>query len=569
MSLQLRASGAFTRNGARSDVPPQVEEVSEGQVLLGKFRVERVLGVGGMGAVVAAHHLQLDTRVAIKFLLQSTLRNGEAVSRFSREARAAARITSEHVARVFDVGTLDSGAPYMVMEYLDGFDLGTWLERKGPLDCEDAVEFVLQACEAVAEAHALGIVHRDLKPSNLFCIRRADQRWVIKVLDFGISRIASLGLPPQDMRVTSDVLLMGTPLYMSPEHIAGSPAVDARTDIWALGVILYELVTGKMPFSGETLPQVWAQITTQAPPSLRQSIPFLPDGLEAAIFRCLEKDRRERYRNVAELASALQLFGPERSGTSVRRISEIIRGAGLSVEPLRSAEPLPALPERAGAEITVRKVRTTPIVETTQTMAEATRTAARADKVVRSIVAALGGLAAAAVIAFFLLARTRQVATAAPAFGPGIAAPSLSSPNEPSPEAPAATLGALANGAIASPSANTEPHAPKADRAALLAPRGTRRTLVTAKLAATVTPTAPTATVASATGTGAAVAKPDCSTTFTRDDQGRKHFKPECSAALAALPTHPSASAAACDPSFYFDDQGRKHFTPDCFLNVK
>ncbi len=566
MSLQLRASGAFTYNGARSDGPPQVE-VSEGQVLLGKFRVERVLGVGGMGAVVAAHHLQLDTRVAIKFLLPSTLCNAEAVSRFSREARAAARITSEHVARVFDVGTLDSGAPYMVMEYLNGFDLGTWLERKGPLGSEDAVEFVLQACEAIAEAHALGIVHRDLKPSNLFCIRGADQRRVIKVLDFGISRIASLGLPPQDMRVTSDVLLMGTPLYMSPEQIAGSPAVDAQTDIWALGVILYELVTGKMPFSGETLPQVWAQITTQAPPSLRHSLPFLPDGLEVAILRCLEKDRHERYRNVAELASALQLFGPERSGTSVRRVSEIIREAGLSVEPLRSVEPLPALPERAGAEITVRKVRTTPIVETTPTTAEATRTTARASKVVRSILAAVSvlAMAAAIAIAFALVARTRQVATA-PAFAPEVAAPSPSSPNEPSAGGPAATPGTLANGPIASPSANTEPRAPKAERAALLAPHETRLTPVTAKLAATVTPTA---TVASATGTGAAVAKPECSTTFTRDDQGRKHFKPECWAVLSALPTHPSASAAACDVSFYFDDQGRKHFTPECFLNVK
>jgi serine/threonine-protein kinase len=291
----------------------------------------------------------------------------------------------------------------------------------------------------------------------------------------------------------------------------------------------------------------------------------LPDGLEAAILRCLEKDRHERYRNVAELASALQLFGPERSGTLVGRISEIIRGAGLSVEPLRSAKPLPALPERAGAEITVRKVRTTPIVETTQATAEATRTTASGSKVVRSILAAVSVFATAAVIAFALVARTRQVATA-PAFAPGIATPSVSSPNEPSAGGPAATPGTLANGAIASPSANTEPRAPKAERAALLAPHETRLTPVTAKLAATV---APTATVASATGTGAAVAKPDCSTTFTRDDQGRKHFKPECWAVLAALPTHPSASAAACDVSFYFDDQGRKHFTPECFLNVK
>src|SRR5580658_3035975 len=162
--------------------------VVEGDVLEGKYRIERVLGVGGMGVVVAAHHIQLDEKVALKFLLPSALGNPDAVARFAREARAVVKIKSEHVARVSDVGALQDGAPYMVMEYLEGGDLEAWLQERGPLPIEQTVEFVLQACEAIAEAHALGIVHRDLKPANLFCIRRADGLLSIKVLAFASRR---------------------------------------------------------------------------------------------------------------------------------------------------------------------------------------------------------------------------------------------------------------------------------------------------------------------------------------------------------------------------------------------
>ncbi len=163
------------------------EEVREGDVLAGKFRIERVLGQGGMGVVVAATHIQLDERVALKFLLPEALINSDAVARFAREARAAVKIKSEHVARVSDVGTLESGSPYMVMEYLHGQDLADWVRDRGAMPISDAVEFVLQACEALAEAHALGIVHRDLKPANLFVTLRADGTPCVKVLDFGIS----------------------------------------------------------------------------------------------------------------------------------------------------------------------------------------------------------------------------------------------------------------------------------------------------------------------------------------------------------------------------------------------
>src|SRR5271170_903633 len=197
--------------------PQDAAGVRQGEILAGRYRVERVLGVGGMGVVVAATHLQLDTKVAIKFLLPTMLRNQEVVGRFAREARAAVRIQSEHVARVSDVGTLENGAPYMVMEFLEGGDLADWIQRRGPLPIEQAVDFVVQACVGVASAHGIGIVHRDLKPANLFCLRGNDGQFFIKVLDFGISKVASASDSGGAMTHTATV--MGSPFYMSPEQM--------------------------------------------------------------------------------------------------------------------------------------------------------------------------------------------------------------------------------------------------------------------------------------------------------------------------------------------------------------
>src|ERR1700722_2893905 len=191
--------------------------VEPGEGLAGKYRIERVLGAGGMGGVVAAHHIQLDQRVALKFLVPEALLNPGSIARCAREARAAVKIKSEHVARVSDVGQLENGAPYMVMEYLEGLDLSTWLRDRGALPVEQAVDFVLQAGEAIADAHALGIVHRDLKPANLFCVRRSDGQLTIKVLDFGISKLTTGGALVPDMTRTS--AMMGSPYYMSPEQM--------------------------------------------------------------------------------------------------------------------------------------------------------------------------------------------------------------------------------------------------------------------------------------------------------------------------------------------------------------
>jgi serine/threonine-protein kinase len=304
--------------------------VKEGDLVAGKYRIDKVLGEGGMGVVVAAHHLQLDQKVAIKLLLPSLLKVPEAVQRFTREARAAVRIKNEHVARVFDVGTLDDGAPYMVMEYLEGGDLATWIERHGALPVEMAVDFMLQACEALADAHALGIVHRDLKPANLFCTPVSDGTMCIKVLDFGISRVAGLGLTSSDLGLTGAATTMGSPRYMSPEQMQSARDVDSRTDIWALGAILYELIAGRVPFPGESLPEICLKIATSAPAALRALQPAVPAKLEAVVMRCLEKERERRYPDVAALAAALAPFGSERGRTSAGRIAQVARHRGAS-----------------------------------------------------------------------------------------------------------------------------------------------------------------------------------------------------------------------------------------------
>jgi eukaryotic-like serine/threonine-protein kinase len=304
--------------------------VREGDILAGKYRIDKILGVGGMGVVVAAHHIHLDEKVAIKFLLPEALGNGEAVARFAREARAAVKIKSEHVTRVTDVGTLETGAPYMIMEHLEGRDLSAMLREKGPLPVEQAVEFVLQACEAMADAHGLGIVHRDLKPANLFCIRQSDGMLSIKVLDFGISKMTGSVAAGSDMGMTKTTAVMGSPLYMSPEQLQSARNVDARTDIWAIGVILYELVTGMVPFNGESLPELCVSILSTPPLAMQILRPDVPPGLEQVILKCLRKDRNDRYANVAELAVALAEYGPKRSRASVVKISRVIQNSGLS-----------------------------------------------------------------------------------------------------------------------------------------------------------------------------------------------------------------------------------------------
>jgi serine/threonine-protein kinase len=277
-----------------------------GTIIANKYRIDRIIGSGGMGLVVQATHLELREPVAIKVLLPEVSQNPEASARFLREARAAARLKGVHVARSTDVGKLENGQRYMVMEYLDGSDLASLLSSRGALPLRKACEFILQSCEAVAEAHEHGIIHRDLKPANLFVVSLPDGSDSIKVLDFGISKAIDLQSSRNPGLQTGSQSMLGTPLYASPEQLLSSASVDERTDIWSLGgVVFYELLTGSRPFEGRTLEEIIARVVSCAPTPLRYGHPEIPGGIEQVIMTCLEKDRSRRYASIADLVEAL------------------------------------------------------------------------------------------------------------------------------------------------------------------------------------------------------------------------------------------------------------------------
>jgi serine/threonine-protein kinase len=297
--------------------------VNVGDILASKYQVEGVIGVGGMGVVVSARHLVLGERVAIKFLLPQALAREDVVERFKREGLAANRLRGEHIGRVHDVGELPTGAPYLVMEYLDGKDLGAILREDGPLPIEHAVDYVVQACEALAEAHSAGIIHRDLKPSNLFVIQRLDGTPSVKLIDFGISKIQLPGAEGAEGEMTATAVMMGSPLYMAPEQMASARDVDGRADIWSLGIILHTMLTGTPPFRAPSVMQIYELIVQGAPP-IRRMRADVPEGLEAAILKCLQKDRRQRFGDVGELAVAIAGFGPPEAPFTAERTKRII-----------------------------------------------------------------------------------------------------------------------------------------------------------------------------------------------------------------------------------------------------
>ena len=302
--------------------------VAEGDVLAGKYRVERVLGQGAMGIVVAAQHIQLQQRVAIKFLTGRATR--EVKGRFLREAQLAYKLRNEHVARVIDVGELDGGLPFMVMEYLSGQDLQQVLKAEGPMPLAEAIGFVLQVCEAMAEAHSAGIVHRDLKPANLFLTTSSDGSKMVKVLDFGISKETNdPGDSDGGMALTRTEAVLGSPLYMSMEQMRSSRDVDARADIYALGAILYQLLTGRVPFEAQTFPELILKVASEEPPPPSTLRPDIPPPLEQAILRCLKKDRNDRFPNVGEFAAAIAHFATDEGvGSAERALRTIDKSAG-------------------------------------------------------------------------------------------------------------------------------------------------------------------------------------------------------------------------------------------------
>ncbi|MCW5833153.1 MAG: protein kinase [Labilithrix sp.] len=301
--------------------------VKEGDVLAEKYRVEGVIGVGGMGVVVSAMHLELDRRVARKFLLPQAATNDELVGRFVREAKASVKLKGTHVAKVLDVGRMDDGRAYIVMEYLDGRDLGAELKASSePFAIDEAVGWILQACEGLAEAHALGIVHRDLKPGNLFLTRGLDGRSLVKVLDFGISK--SINPNSSDMlSLTKTEMLLGSPLYMAPEQMRSSKYVDERSDIWALGAIAYELLTLRVPFEAETLLDLCFKVAQEGCPAVHEVRPEIPRALSDVVMRCLEKDPEARWLDIGELATALEPFAaPADRGSAERTVGILAEG---------------------------------------------------------------------------------------------------------------------------------------------------------------------------------------------------------------------------------------------------
>ena len=289
-----------------------VRDVTDGAMLGGKYRIRRVLGQGGMGVVVEAVHVELEDRVAIKFLTPRALAEPDAVQRFVREAKAAVRLRSEHIARVRDVGLLPGGDPYIVMEYLDGVELRQLFS--GPRLAPAAlVDLILQACEGLAEAHAHGIVHRDIKPSNLFVVTQVDGTPLVKVLDFGVSKV-----PLDDLNLTGTNSWMGTPAYMSPEQMRSTRNVDARSDLWSLAVVLYEGLEGRVPFPGDSLADLCINVTSMPPQPLTDRTPA---ALAPVVMKGLAKAPADRFASAADLAEALAPFAetPSHADMIVRR----------------------------------------------------------------------------------------------------------------------------------------------------------------------------------------------------------------------------------------------------------
>jgi eukaryotic-like serine/threonine-protein kinase len=543
-------SAPFSRDGFAMPFVP-------GQIINDKYEIVELIGVGGLGFVVAALHVELGEKVALKFLRPEALGNAEAVGRFSREARASARIKSEHVARVFDVGILPDGAPFIVMEYLEGHDLSVVLQTRGPLPIQVAVEYVLQACEALAAAHASGVVHRDIKPENLFLNRRAGSSDIIKVLDFGISKMPlSRSLFDSRHPLVKTTMAMGSPIYMSPEQIRAAHDIDARTDIWSLGCVLYELLTNRLAFDAPSVTQITAVILEQETPSLRAFRPDAPPGLEAVIRCCLAKSAAQRFDDVSELALALYPHAPPRARASVERCCAILRHAGISrvSQEMNTLQPEPR--DTASGVPLSAEATSTPTLETRVTPSRPSRPSSR--QWAWSIGLLVVAIAAAGVIvrvaeppenlapADALAAPAEPVATVATARQAlpeerALPAPPVSAepvPVEPTPAQPAPVAAVVSEPAPSAAGPRPEPPAPSAAAPAADSP--------------TPPATEPTAPPAAAGASAAPPAPLEPGATESNPNPPRRRFSPPVVKAKPkpTVVVHPTPAAAEPDIGF-------------------
>jgi tRNA A-37 threonylcarbamoyl transferase component Bud32 len=326
------------------DMPPPGElPVALGDRVGGRYVVDRLIASGGMGVVCLGTHAELGQRVAIKFMRETFATSDSLVQRFLNEARAAATLKSEHVVRVMDVGQLDNGVPYLVMEHLEGRDLEAILVREGPFEPARAIRYALQVCDALAEAHSMGIIHRDIKPENLFLARMGTGREIVKVVDFGLAKRLDSA---QQVVVTGPQDSMGSPCYMSPEQISTPHEIDERTDVWSLGVVLYRLLTGTMPFDGASILEVYARVLNAEQKPMHVVRAGLDPNLDVIVNGCLQKDPAKRIATITELKSELEgyLARLSDSGFPAARLTASLLPAVEAPPPAPSV--VPGLPRR-------------------------------------------------------------------------------------------------------------------------------------------------------------------------------------------------------------------------------